>query len=91
MVHSSNMSVLETLQSSFPASQILLSRTPEYSKHNSTYLAAQQTSILPAAIFLPSTPSDIAKFLKLIKPFTGQFSGLVKTVSFSEVSGDVDI
>lgn len=59
------MSALEKLRASFPESHILLRGTEKYEKQNATYLAAQQSEIEPAAIFLPSTKHDVAKFVKL--------------------------
>lgn len=66
------MSALEVLQQSFPASQFLLPGSIEFEKQNSTYLAAQQSEIKPAAIFQPSTKEDVSKFIQVIKHFTQQ-------------------
>lgn len=74
------MSVLELLQQSFPASQILLPSNPSFLERNSSYLAEQQSEIAPAALFLPASREDVAKFLQMVKPFArdGKFAFAIR-------------
>ena len=55
--------------SALQASRIFLPGNQEYQNQNGTYLAAHQSEITPSAIFLPSNKEDVAKFIRLIKPF----------------------
>jgi FAD/FMN-containing dehydrogenase len=61
------MSPLEVVQEHFPTSQILVYGSKEFNEQNSTYLAAQQSEIHPAAIFQPTSAKEVANFVKVSK------------------------
>ena len=61
--------VIEALKGVFSTEQLALSGTEEYEKLNSSYLSCLESEITPAAIFLPKTADDVAKFITTIKSY----------------------
>ncbi|KAK7700963.1 hypothetical protein SLS64_010557 [Diaporthe eres] len=61
---------IEALKSVFPTEQLALPGTDEYAKLNSSYLSFLESEIAPAAIFLPKTADEVAKFITAIKSYT---------------------
>jgi FAD/FMN-containing dehydrogenase len=62
------MSVIDILTKTFPATQVLLPGTPEFQAENSSFLAAQQSDLTPAAIVQPASTEEVAKFVQVLKP-----------------------
>jgi FAD/FMN-containing dehydrogenase len=62
------MSLVDTLTKTFPASQVLLPRTPEFEAQNTSFLAAQQSDLTPAAIVQPASSEEVVEFLQVLKP-----------------------
>lgn len=60
---------IEALQQAFPSEELAVAGTDEYDKLNNSYLSTLQSDLEPAAIFLPRTTEDVAKFVEIVKPF----------------------
>lgn len=60
---------IEALKKLFPTEQLALTGTDEHEKLNSSYLSSLENEIAPAAIFLPKSADDVAKFITTIKGF----------------------
>jgi FAD/FMN-containing dehydrogenase len=68
------MSFLEAIQKQFSASQILLPGSKEFQEQNGSYLAAQQSEIIPEAIFQPASEQQVAEFVKIAKVHNATFA-----------------
>lgn len=67
-----NMSVykaIDDLKAAFPASQLIVGDTGEFQTLNKSYLSLLQSDLEPAAIFLPRSKDEVAKFVRIVKPF----------------------
>lgn len=60
---------VDALKELFPVEQLALAGTDEYEQLNSSYLSSLESEIAPAAIFLPKTADEVAKFITTIKSF----------------------
>jgi FAD/FMN-containing dehydrogenase len=63
-----DMSLIEALTKTFPSSQVLFPETAEFEAQNSSFLAAQQSDLKPAAIVQPKNKEEVAKFVQQFKP-----------------------
>ena len=72
---------VEALKELFPTEQLALLGTEEYEKLNHTYLSSLESKIAPAAIFLPKSAEDVAKFITTIKGYaldgSAQFASML--------------
>jgi FAD/FMN-containing dehydrogenase len=59
---------ITALKEAFPGDQLAISGTEEYTKLNSSYLSLLQSELQPAAIFLPRSSDEVAKFVQVMKP-----------------------
>ncbi|KAF4633235.1 hypothetical protein G7Y89_g4884 [Cudoniella acicularis] len=66
---SSTAKAIAALQATLPVEQLLLPGSDAYATSNGAYLAQQESELQPAAIFQPKSAEDVAKFVKIVKPF----------------------
>jgi FAD/FMN-containing dehydrogenase len=57
------------LKEAFPHDHLTIDGTEEFEKLNKSYLSLLQSDLEPAAIFLPRNRDDVAKFVRIIRPF----------------------
>ncbi|KAF2678229.1 FAD-binding domain-containing protein [Lentithecium fluviatile CBS 122367] len=60
---------IETLKEAFANDRITLIGSEGFEKINKFYLSLLQSDLTPAAIFLPQSKTEVAKFVRLIRPF----------------------
>jgi FAD/FMN-containing dehydrogenase len=65
---------IKALQAKFPASQILLRGTDEFTDRNNSYLSALESDLTPAAIFQPKSTEEVPQFLQIIHPLKAPFA-----------------
>jgi hypothetical protein len=65
---------IKALQAKFPASQILLRGTDEFTDRNNSYLSALESDLTPAVIFQPKSTEEVSQFLQIIHPLKAPFA-----------------
>ncbi|KAL2837983.1 FAD-binding domain-containing protein [Aspergillus pseudodeflectus] len=65
---------IKALQAKFPASQILLWGTDEFTDRNNSYLSPLESDLTPAAIFQPKSTEEVSHFLQIIHPLKAPFA-----------------
>lgn len=79
--------VIKALRNSLPASNLFFEGEREYEALNGSYLSAMESDIRPAAIFRPESRKQVAKFVKIMRPFSLGEHGEEATVRFAIRSG----
>ncbi|KAK4202423.1 hypothetical protein QBC40DRAFT_169399 [Triangularia verruculosa] len=79
--------VIKALRNSLPSSNLYFEGEREYEVLNGSYLSAMESDIRPAAIFRPESRKQVAKFVKIMKPFALGEHGEEATVPFAIRSG----
>lgn len=67
----STSEVIDKLKETFPADQVLIKGGEAYRERNNTYLSTLESDIIPNAIFLPKSTTEVSSFLKIIKSHGG--------------------
>jgi FAD/FMN-containing dehydrogenase len=65
---------IKALQAKFPAPQILLRGTDEFTNRNKSYLSTLESDLTPAAIFQPKSTEEVSQFLQTVTPIKGPFA-----------------
>ncbi|KAK4175768.1 hypothetical protein QBC36DRAFT_189127 [Triangularia setosa] len=79
--------VTKALRNSLPSSNLYFEGEREYETLNGSYLSAMESDIRPAVIFRPESRKQVAKFVKVMKPFALGEHGEEATVQFAIRSG----
>lgn len=60
---------IEALREAFSSDQVAVGGTDEFEQLNKSYLSLLQSDLEPAAIILPRSRDEVARFVRIIKPF----------------------
>ncbi|KAK3940400.1 bifunctional solanapyrone synthase [Diplogelasinospora grovesii] len=82
---------IQALQNAIPGGQILLRGTAEYETVNSAYLSGLESDIEPLLIFQPKSKEEVALFVEVVKPFTGQIKCAIRGAGQQPLPGCANV